>query len=578
MKQGPNPNHKIQRIFNLTLFTVLAFMIGSVIILSLVPPVSRDALTHHLAVPKIWIQNGGFCEIPHNIFSYYPMNLDLLYIIPLYFGNDSVPKLIHFSFSLLTAYLIFSYLKQKTELLYGLMGVVLFLSLPIIIKLSITVYVDLGLIYFSFASLILVLKWKDAGFPPGTLVMAAVCCGFALGTKYNGMISFFLLTCLVPVIYLRSNRSKPEKSKIGKKGSASQLRAGGYGIVFMAVALVVFSPWLVKNYMLTDNPVYPLFDEYFRSHEKSVELLPDDGNTPIESIPEKKHVLSNHFILRKLIYGETPLQTALIPIRIFFEGKDDSPKYFDGRLNPFLLILPMFLFLRRKRISRDIKEEILIIAAFSAFYILFVYFYQDMRIRWIGPAIPGLVILSILGLKNLVGYLQYKWFKGFDQFGTIVTAFLFFLVLTINLHYLVLQFGVVRPIAYLSGKIDRAQYIAQYRKDFPVTQHANKHLPEDAVILGIFMGNRSYYIDNKIVFNDNLLYDLLKQTDDHFQIAKKLKSEGVTHLLIWNELFSKQTTERLNQMQSDEMEKFFQQFTLKLYSKNGYSLYACKNI
>ncbi|MBU2622890.1 MAG: hypothetical protein KKD92_11290, partial [Proteobacteria bacterium] len=77
---------------------LITILIVSVIALSSVPPVSRDALTHHLAVPKLYLNHGGMYEIPSVIFSYYPMNLDLLYLIPLYFGNDIVPKYIHFLF------------------------------------------------------------------------------------------------------------------------------------------------------------------------------------------------------------------------------------------------------------------------------------------------------------------------------------------------------------------------------------------------------------------------------------------------------------------------------------------------
>ena len=34
------------------------------IILNLTPPISRDALIHHLAIPKLWLKHGGFYEIP----------------------------------------------------------------------------------------------------------------------------------------------------------------------------------------------------------------------------------------------------------------------------------------------------------------------------------------------------------------------------------------------------------------------------------------------------------------------------------------------------------------------------------
>ncbi len=138
----------------LGLSCVLMICIICISVLASVPPTSRDALTHHLFVPKLYIEHGGIYEIPNIPFSYYPMNLDLLYMIPLYFGNDIIPKYLHFLFALLTALLIFNYLKNRTNSLYALLGSLFFLSIPIIVKLSITVYVDLGLMFFTTASLI----------------------------------------------------------------------------------------------------------------------------------------------------------------------------------------------------------------------------------------------------------------------------------------------------------------------------------------------------------------------------------------------------------------------------------------
>ncbi|MBW1740164.1 MAG: hypothetical protein JRJ42_03395, partial [Deltaproteobacteria bacterium] len=55
------------------------------------PPISRDALIHHLAIPKLWLKHGGFYETPWALYSYYPMNIDLLYLVALYFKNDIAP-------------------------------------------------------------------------------------------------------------------------------------------------------------------------------------------------------------------------------------------------------------------------------------------------------------------------------------------------------------------------------------------------------------------------------------------------------------------------------------------------------
>ena len=243
------------------ILSLLIFLVASVIILSCVPPVSKDELVHHLAVPKLYLKHGGMVEIPFMPFSYYPMNLDLLYLIPLYFGNDILPKFIHFTFALLTAWLIFRYLKRRTSTTAALFGVVFFLSIPIVVKLSITAYVDLGLIFFSFASLILLLKWGESGFKPRYLILSAVMTGLAMGIKYNGLLVWAILTLLVPILYARGLKSK----------APGFLRPAGLGAVFFLVALLLFSPWAIRNYHWTNNPVYPLYDGWFNLPRAALE-------------------------------------------------------------------------------------------------------------------------------------------------------------------------------------------------------------------------------------------------------------------------------------------------------------------
>lgn len=118
------------RIIDLGLAGLTVILILSIVVLAGVPPVSRDALIHHLAIPKLWIAHGSIYEIPESSFSYYPMNLDLLYTIPLIFGNDILPKFIHFIFGLLTAWLIFGYLQKRINRTYGLVGAFFFCPYP----------------------------------------------------------------------------------------------------------------------------------------------------------------------------------------------------------------------------------------------------------------------------------------------------------------------------------------------------------------------------------------------------------------------------------------------------------------
>ena len=110
---------------------LLIIFILTILLMCSVPPVSRDALTHHLAVPKLYITHGEIHEIPNIVFSYYPQLLDLVYCIPLIFNNDIFPKYIHFLFALLTAFLIYQYIKKKIGHFQALISTLFFISLPV---------------------------------------------------------------------------------------------------------------------------------------------------------------------------------------------------------------------------------------------------------------------------------------------------------------------------------------------------------------------------------------------------------------------------------------------------------------
>ena len=144
------------------LYATIILLVCTETILNLTPPISRDALIHHLAVPKLWINHGGFYEIPWADYAYYPMNIDLFYVICLYFKNDIAPKFIHLAFGIGTGLLVYFYLKNRFGRNWGLLGIVIFITTPIVIWLSTTAYVDLGMTFFTTGSVMAFIKWRDS--------------------------------------------------------------------------------------------------------------------------------------------------------------------------------------------------------------------------------------------------------------------------------------------------------------------------------------------------------------------------------------------------------------------------------
>ena len=498
---------RINRIGGLAILICLLLLILSVLIMAAVPPVSRDALTHHLTVPKLWIQHGGIYEIPHLSFSYSPMNLDLLYVIPLLLGNDIAPKYIHFFFGVATAFLIYAFLIKRTTLAYALLGALIFLSTPVIVKLSISAYVDLGLIFFSWASIYLIFEWHRSSFQMKYLIWSAVCCGMGIGTKYNGLLVLFLMTLSVQLIFIRN--VKTNYAPISPKKILP-------AVLFFSVALVVFSPWMIKNFKWTGNPIYPLYKRVFT--EESENGVDND-------------IAMKPWLQRKLIYHETALETVSIPARIFFQGQDDNPKYFDGKLNPILLIFPLLAFLGIKKRDAHLKSELIVMGGFSVFYLLYASFIVDMRIRYISPIIPPLAVLTVFGISNAFSLLNHRIVMAKKFLGVCLVLSISILLVQ-NGFYINKLFLNVDPFSYLKGHISRDDYIEKFRPEYPVVQTANQLSIDNVKVLALFVGNRRYYFDKDVEFALEKLKHGVDPSTMAGQLATELSGAGFTHVIV----------------------------------------------
>ena len=539
------------RVTTWILIAGLVCLICALCVLCSPPPISRDALTQHLAIPKLYINHGGIYEIPFMVFSYYPMNLDLLYMIPLYFGNDVIPKFIHFSFALLTALLMFFYLRHRTNHIYALFGIFFFLSLPIIIKLSITVYVDLGLVFFSTASLLLIIRWLDTGFPIRLLILSAICCGLAMGTKYNGTIVFLILSLFVPFLH----------AKYGPTDKVSVLNTLGQGMIFALVAILFFSPWMIRNYLWTQNPLYPFYNQWF------------NNQTAFSHYP-------GVLVYRSLAYHEQWWEIALLPIRVFFQGQDNNPQYFDGRLNPLLLFLPFFAFYPAGTHKLPHRREKMILLVFAALYFAFAFFTANMRIRYILPIIPPLILLSVVGLRNLLsgfsGIVEFwmRWGMRIGTFGIVSICLL------LNLQYVITQFRIIEPFSYLEGSIDRAEYISKHIPEYPVVQYINKNLPSDSLLLFLFMGQRGYYYDREYILdmkrNESLLQETAEKAIKVEDILRRFLDLKITHIVMHERLFVQWVNTSFSPNARMLMHQFMNRNLYMLYSRNGYRLYVVK--
>jgi hypothetical protein len=302
-----------------------------VFLLSLTPVISRDALIHHMALPKLWLEHGIWSIDTYRPYAFNPANLQVLYYLALVCHLEFLPKLIHYGFLLMTGGLIYRYVRQYEIRPYlASLAFILTITIPINQRLASEVYVDLGLLFFSSLSLIYFLKWKNSGFQRAAyFYIAAIGSGLALGTKYNGFIPFVAVACLVLFTYARHSRD-----------NVKSLR---YGAQFCGIAFLLASPWFIRNALVTGgNPFYPLFTSIFPDQLDIVQ--------PLFPIVESK-------IVYRALSGESGLDILLIPLRFFYDGEDHNFLRFDGKLNPIMLILLPFAFVTYRHLAGQTESQ-----------------------------------------------------------------------------------------------------------------------------------------------------------------------------------------------------------------------------
>jgi len=227
--------------------------------------------------------------------------------------------------------------------------------------------------------------------------------------------------------------------------------------------------------------------------------------------------------------------------------------------------------------SAKVKTEKKILFSFSILFILYTFFQTDMRIRYISPAIPPLVILSIFGLKDLNNLVNHRFSESHRKNSLVLLYFIVGFLLCLNALYIINQFHYVSPASFILGRKGRDAYIEKYRPDYAAIQFTNKAVPNDGVILGVFLGNRSYYSNRQMRFDYNrFLLTTIRQNLSAGAVAANLRKAGITHLIIRYDLFNQWIENNFNQNQQATFARLFNEHMDLVFEKAGHGVYQLR--
>ncbi len=312
-KEIYNSFSKLSKVYKL-IWVVFCGCILANLLSSYIPALQSDALQYHLLIPKYYLSEGRIFDLTGIVrYSVFPQLMEMQFLIGMLLKSDIVARLIHTGFGIFAALTVFAIGRKYFNYKVATLGMLIFYLSPVVRHLSGTAMIDLCLTFYFLISGYTLIRWIEKQ-DKKWLILYAIFCGCSFSIKYTGVLALMWL----PLgIIFRELINKEFKLK-------------GIIVKFIFPALLyilIISPWLIRNYIYTGNPVSPFFYNIFSG---------SNWNSYLES-NWKSHLAGGirssgikEYISRKLdflikIFEHTPLNIPALFI-VFLKCRKENPK------------------------------------------------------------------------------------------------------------------------------------------------------------------------------------------------------------------------------------------------------------
>lgn len=460
--------------------------------LALLPPTGWDALVYHLQGPRLYLEAHRLIAIPENLYLNWPAQVEMLFAWGLLLKGDTLAKLFHWVFWPLTAALLYVLARRTINKHAGRWAVVLWAAVPVAAELAGVAYVDLGLTAFVLAGICAFFRWTDSQ-SDGWLALSALFMGLAMATKYTAATWLGLLALLFAYHAWRHHRQ-----------TLGWIVVRAVGLV--AVAGLVALPWLVKNWLVTGNPVYPLLFSGLGWNPTREAWLTWPGQG----------------------YSQNPIDYLALPWMMTVLGTSGTAA-FDATIGPLLLCLVPLIFLFRAR-PQAVNYGLILVGGQFLYFVFTIYRYVYLtETRLLLPVFPLLCLMAAYALYRLPVWdrraFRLSWVVG------VVTT----LILALNLLTETHAFLAAHPLEPLVGLESRPDYLVRrLGAHAEAMRYTNENLAANSRLFFLWEP-RGYYCEHSILADATL--DNLPQLRMTYQDAETalvtLQAEGFTYLLFY---------------------------------------------
>lgn len=227
---------------------VLLILVYPIFISFLYPPINWDATSFHLSICKQYITAHKLVFTEYVRFPVFNQFTDMLFTGMLLVADDLAAQSVSWISNILLIIGIFSLCKRFFNRNVGILSVAFWLSAPLVICLTSIAYIDLNLTMLTFAAIYAGFIYLFGERKKNWLHLSSVLFGFSISSKYSAMI----VVCLFCILIVFSNFDRKTIKPLIKRV-----------LYFGLTSLLISSPWFIRNYYYTGNPLFPFMKNLF---------------------------------------------------------------------------------------------------------------------------------------------------------------------------------------------------------------------------------------------------------------------------------------------------------------------------
>jgi hypothetical protein len=452
---------------------------------ALAPISGTDVLAYHLAIPKVWVEEGRIRYVPGVYYSTAAFGLEMVFTMALLLGSPIAAQVVHFGYGIMAAGVVYLLASRAFSARAGLLAAILFYAITDVNVQSSIALVDLGAAAYLLAGILAALRWREQG--GRWYLVAALLAGFHAGTKMPNLAAAEALW-LAMAIHAIACR---ELSTTWR-----QLCVAG------VVSAIVAAPWFLRSWAWTGNPVYPYLNSTFQGRDFSPEAS------------ERQLSLQYYKTI-----GDRSLDRLLLTPFVLTVTPD---AFRSGYLGPLYLAALPFVWL--VPVSRNARLLLLVaVVSLPTWYFLY------PRLRTLLPvigAVSGAAAAGLLGLIRL-----HPITRGLAAAS--LTAWLLVSLAANGRYHLAavpVALGLESQDSYLRRRLPLPDSQFHWYPDFMAI---NQVLPPHATVL--LWDTRGYYLERPYVWANSVAQGLVpperqRRPDD---LLPALRDRGVTHVAMF---------------------------------------------